>query len=102
MTAADISNSPASFKLFLHAIQRGDPIGNQVGNIPRAEKTVGATKLACMLIAPGTSLSRTEDIYRGFMFCILGDDNLQQTLHIGRAIFCGENRYLLWRKVKLL
>src|SRR5579885_2573459 len=51
MSTADIGNGCACFQLLAHASQRGNPVRCEVGQIARAEETLGAPEQAGMMVA---------------------------------------------------
>ena len=95
VAAADVHDLGAALKLFGHAVERRQPVGDQVGLVAGAEEALDAAEQAVVVVAPAQLLAGLER--RGELRLVVEHrgERVIAAGHADRAILVGEHRGLL-------
>src|ERR1035437_4513303 len=95
MPATNVGNGGAFFQLFLHTIERGNPIIHEIRCVVRAKETLRAFEKGRMMLVPANAAARAEGLGDLVLIFEYRRDNLERTRNISRAIFLRECKRLL-------
>ena len=97
MAAADVGDLRAALELFDHAVERRQPLGDQVGAVAGPEEPLDAAEQAVAVLAPVQALAALEGFGELRLVVIDRRQQAEAAGHGDRAVLVGEHRRLLGR-----
>ena len=98
--ATDIRDLRPSPQLILDALERRDPLADQVGAVPRTEELLGPEKQLRVVLMPAEPFARPEPLGDLLPVLVRGADDVVAAEQVDRAVLVGERHRLLRRKLE--
>ena len=95
MAAADVGDLRAAFELLLHAVERRDPLGDEVARVAGAEEALGAAEQPVVVLVPAHALAAAERLGDAVLVGVERGDQLEGAEDVERAVLVGERERLL-------
>ena len=95
---ANVRDLGAAFEFLAHAVERRDPLGDEMGLVAGAEEPFGAAEEAVVVLVPPHPFARPERLGDLLPVGVERLDQLERTQHVDRALLVGERHRVLVRE----
>ena len=95
MPAADVGDLGTALQLLLDAVERRDPLGDEVRLVARAEEALGAAEQAMVVLVPAHAAAAAEGLEDLVLIGVQRSDRVVYAEDVERALFVGERERVL-------